>query len=179
LLNKRIYKGTDCGASISVCTPDGKWHHNGGDWTGIKEITGFTIQTIVEGSDVEINSSTFELPVTVAEVEAWMDDMEKQASFYWERDNSTHYLIQKGDDDVLRFRMEAWDDEPKDVWLIDTDTVAPEHIALAKKAVEAYWAEGNELDLGNGMRKVSTDVRIPVPGTGYTVREEETPDITY
>jgi len=180
LLNKRIYKGTDCGASISVLPKNGKWLHNGADgWDKVKEITAFTIQTIVEGSDVEINSDTFELPVTVAEVEDWCEDMEKQASFYWQRDNSTYYVIANATDDVMRFRIEEWDDEPKDVWFIDTDTVEPQHIELAKKAVEAYWAPGKELDNSNGTRKVSIDVRIPIPGTEYTVREGETPNITY
>ena len=86
-LNRRIYKDTDCGASISVETPDGTWHHNGEDWSGITEITGFTIQTIVEGSDAEVNSDTFALPVTHAEVEHWMSDMEDEADRLWHEAN--------------------------------------------------------------------------------------------
>lgn len=86
-LNRRIYKGTDCGASISVQTPDGKWHHCGEDWSGIKRIVAFTIQTIVEGSDAEVNSDEFTLPVTCEEVDRWVQDMEAEASRIWDEAN--------------------------------------------------------------------------------------------
>lgn len=82
-LNRRIYKDTSAGASISVLTPDGVWHHNGQDWSGIDEIVAFTVQTIIEGSDAEIQSEPFELPVTAAEVDAWLSDMEDQDEELW------------------------------------------------------------------------------------------------
>ena len=87
-LNRRIYRGTECGASISVRTPDGVWHHNGQDWSGIEEITAFTIQTIVEGSDAEVNSAPFVLPVTEEEVENWITHMESEADSLWREANS-------------------------------------------------------------------------------------------
>lgn len=86
-LNRRVYKGTDCGASISVRTPDGQWHHNGQDWTGITAITGFTIQTIVEGSDTTVDSDEFVLPVTRSAVDKWVRHMETEAGRLWDEAN--------------------------------------------------------------------------------------------
>jgi hypothetical protein len=86
-LNRQIYRNTDCGASISVRTPDGVWHHSGDDWSDIEEITAFKIQTIVEGSDAEVNSNVFELPVTVSEVDNWMAEMEAEADRLWHEAN--------------------------------------------------------------------------------------------
>lgn len=82
-LNRRIYKDTECGASISVQTPDGVWHHDGQDWSGITEIIAFTIQTIVEGSDAEINSNIFTFPVLTTAVDRWIEYMEEQADAIW------------------------------------------------------------------------------------------------
>jgi hypothetical protein len=82
-LNRRIYKDTDCGAHISVRTPDGKWHHNGDNWSKIKEINAFTIGTIIEGSDAEITSAPFFLPVPVASVDHWISNMEHEADDLW------------------------------------------------------------------------------------------------
>jgi hypothetical protein len=42
-------------------------------------LTGFTIQTTVEGSDAEVNSDVFPLGTTKAEVDAWIDRMEREA----------------------------------------------------------------------------------------------------
>ena len=86
-LNRRIYKGTDCGAWISVRTPDGKWHHNGQDWSSVKAIDAFLIGTIIEGSDAEIQSAPFILPVTKAEVGHYIADMETEADRLWQEAN--------------------------------------------------------------------------------------------
>jgi hypothetical protein len=90
-LNHRIYKATDCGASISVYLKDGTTVHNGDPrWdtlTGAEKIHGFTIQTIVEGSDAEVNSDLFCLPCTQAEVTGWIADMEAQADELWKAAN--------------------------------------------------------------------------------------------
>jgi len=86
-LNRRIYKDTASGASISVQTPDGKWHHNGQDWSKIRQIVAFTIQSIVEGSDAEVSSAPFVLPVTTAEVDHWIADMEEETDRLWHEAN--------------------------------------------------------------------------------------------
>lgn len=87
-LPRRIYNGTGCGASISLYLTRGKPLHSGGDprWQNLtreREIRGFSIQTIVEGSEAEVNSPEFKLPVSVAVVDAWMKDMEAEASRLW------------------------------------------------------------------------------------------------
>jgi hypothetical protein len=91
VLNKKIYKQTDCGASISVYLKDGTTVHNGDPrWdtlTGDEKIDGFTIQTIVEGSDAEVNSELFHVPCTQAEVTGWIADMEAQADELWKEAN--------------------------------------------------------------------------------------------
>jgi hypothetical protein len=48
---------------------------------------GFTIQTIVEGSDAEVNSVFFPLGTTKAEVDAWIEYMECEADHLWREAN--------------------------------------------------------------------------------------------
>lgn len=86
-LNRRVYKSTDCGASVSVQTPDGAWHHNGQDWAGIDTIVAFTLQTIVEGSDATVDSEPFVLPVLRATVDEWIQYMEAEATRLWNEAN--------------------------------------------------------------------------------------------
>jgi hypothetical protein len=82
-LNKRLHKDTDCGASISIQTLNGAWHHNGQDWTGISAIHAFTIQTMIEGSDVTVDSDVFVLPVPTDDVDKWMEYMEEESVRLW------------------------------------------------------------------------------------------------
>jgi hypothetical protein len=42
-------------------------------------LTGFTIQTTVEGSDAEVNSDVFPLGTTKVKVDAWIEHMEREA----------------------------------------------------------------------------------------------------
>jgi len=90
-LNRRIYKGTACGASISLELPD-RWIHNGDRdpaWATVTdaECTGFTIQTIVEGSDATVDSEPFRFPVTVANLDGWIEYMENEANSLWHEAN--------------------------------------------------------------------------------------------
>lgn len=90
-LNRRLYKDTDCGASISVRPANGPWVHNGDrKWDTMAAdtpIVAFTIQTIVEGSDATVDSDEFRLPVAGADVDAWITDMEVEASLLWQEAN--------------------------------------------------------------------------------------------
>jgi hypothetical protein len=106
MLNKRIYKDTDCGASISVfIAPEDEsefgdlpnyeepqWIHYGErafDYlTVASRLKAFTIQTIVEGSDATVDSQPFVLPVEQAEVWKWIEDMEAQADELWREANT-------------------------------------------------------------------------------------------
>jgi hypothetical protein len=88
-LSRRIYKDTNCGASISVqCMVDDMpvWFHNG-DSTILdgKKLVGFTIQTIVEGVEATVDIAF--MPVgttTTGQVREWIKDMESEASRLWD-----------------------------------------------------------------------------------------------
>jgi len=91
-LNRRIYKDTDCGASISIKPVGQEWIHCGMDarWqelTRESAIEAFSIQTIVEGSDATVDSDPFWLPVKEVEIKVWIDDMEAQADELWHEAN--------------------------------------------------------------------------------------------
>lgn len=105
-LNRRIYKGTDCGASISVYLARPRidqWgrietlpfqHHaihcGDDEWRSLTldtSIHSFTIQTIVEGSDATVDSEPFVLPVSTSDVQQWIDYMEAEAEMLWKEAN--------------------------------------------------------------------------------------------
>lgn len=90
-LNRRIYKDTDCGASLSLYLKDGTAIHNGDSrWDTLPmgtPIRGFTIQTIVEGSDATVDSDLFWVPCPVKWVDEWIKEMESRASELWEEAN--------------------------------------------------------------------------------------------
>jgi hypothetical protein len=94
-INRCTYKYSSCGHSLSVRMPDGEWVHNGDkDWddmTRETKIIAFSVQTIVEGSEMEVNMDPFELPVTHREVARAIKDMEAQADSEWRRMNHDHY----------------------------------------------------------------------------------------
>jgi hypothetical protein len=89
-LNRRIYKDTECGASISLQLANG-WLHNGDRrWETLPRSTpilGFTLQTIVEGSEATVDSPVFALPVRESEVREWIADMEAEAARLWDAAN--------------------------------------------------------------------------------------------
>lgn len=107
-LNKAVFHGTQCGASISLYTQNATAFHNGinnavdldinkmlcpvaQQWQGLTEQTelkGFTLQTIIEGSDAEINSSLFEFPVKKSDVTHFISEMEMEAETLWNEANS-------------------------------------------------------------------------------------------
>lgn len=51
------------------------------------ELTGFTIQSIVEGSDAEVASDVFRSGVDSADVVAWVENMEAETSRLWDAAN--------------------------------------------------------------------------------------------
>lgn len=50
-------------------------------------LTGFTIQSIVEGSDAEVNSDLFPIGTTKAEVDMWIEEMEAEVDRLWDEAN--------------------------------------------------------------------------------------------
>jgi hypothetical protein len=89
-LSRRMYKDTECGASLSFRLARGDsglhsvWYHSGDagrlDLTGTETLLGFSIQTIVEGSEVTIDSDEFIVPVDAKRVDDFIADMEAAAA---------------------------------------------------------------------------------------------------
>jgi hypothetical protein len=151
LLNKYLYKGTDCGASISIQTPDHEWHHNGEDWTGITEAIAFTIQTIVEGSDSTVDSEPFVLPVEAKKIDDWLEYMEQQARVLWEAANHEHYYL-RADGETIGILMLTWDGAEIDLWNEETSIPTEELKALSiDECVQNDYPETVELPPINGV----------------------------
>jgi hypothetical protein len=73
--DKSVYKGTACGA-----------------WMKTSPFS-VDIGSIVEGSDVEIAPIELVWPFTEEEFLAVLEDIDKEAQFYWERDNSEWFWV--------------------------------------------------------------------------------------
>lgn len=132
-LDRRIYKDTECGASISVCgyipeevdlwafgdtmdstpydmgegvdedeEPRGEkiWFHSGSDGPPSNFVLdGFTIQTIVENSEVTVDSGYFKAGVaTGADVDKWIEQMEAAADHEWRKENDPEAVREEWED---------------------------------------------------------------------------------
>lgn len=111
-LNKRIYSATKCGASLSLycgqgdddmihCGDNDGWADMDAvfdrmvrptslaevmvDMVAVKDMVpyGFSIQTIVEGSDATVDSGVMSFPILKSRVQSWIDEMESEAHFLW------------------------------------------------------------------------------------------------
>jgi hypothetical protein len=95
-LNRRVYKNTSCGASLSIQLADGEWIHNGDPrWqtlTGLEALACFTVQTIVEGSEATVDSGKIRFPVTINHLENILKEIEEEAARLWSEAN------EEGDD---------------------------------------------------------------------------------
>lgn len=91
-LNKAVYKGTSCGASISFFYNTGELVHGGSaeDATWADQESGlkyFYLSTIVEGSDAEFETCFMHLPVEESLIASELEILEKKASNAWTYDN--------------------------------------------------------------------------------------------
>ena len=104
-LNRTIFDNTSCGASLSLYLKDGTVLHNGakgwtsrevvrnkrGAMTGTRTVSipdttpikGFTVQTIIEGSEATVDSDLFWVPCPEKWVKEWMEEMEARATDLW------------------------------------------------------------------------------------------------
>lgn len=100
---RSLYEGVGCGPwSQLVLTEDRSLYYedkgaNDPDCLIDPDIIGIKIGSIVEGSDVEIGPELIRFPFSSGDLWETVEDINKQASFYWERDNTNDYLIKKGD----------------------------------------------------------------------------------
>ncbi|HUW48815.1 MAG TPA: hypothetical protein VMW36_08760, partial [Patescibacteria group bacterium] len=78
-------------------------------------LLGFTIQTIVEGSDVYVNGDFMEVPIATEKIQEWLDEMEKESDFYWKRDNWRWFTVIDPNNNGYSVEMTwegwNWDDE--------------------------------------------------------------------
>jgi hypothetical protein len=124
-LGRALYRGTDCGASISIygsyqgkaaavhspgTALDFGWDASTHQHLGSLDIPdglpdeflaeSFTVQTIVEGSEATVDSDHFYFGrCTTTQLKRWIADMEAEARFYWRRDNLSLYLVEDGSDE--------------------------------------------------------------------------------
>lgn len=89
-LSHRLYKDTNCGASISLIGESGTGFHNGNRTVLDKaKLKGFTIQTIIEGSEATVDSDLFVFGIaTVKDINEFIKYMEEEAQEIWEAANA-------------------------------------------------------------------------------------------
>ena len=89
-----------------------RWFHPGEKWPVTKKtnLLGFILRTNIDGSDVTVASEEFVVPVETARVSEWMKEMEKQADFYWNRDNLDHWRLLDPDGQEYFFETGGWDE---------------------------------------------------------------------
>jgi hypothetical protein len=162
-----VYKSVSCGPMIGFKI-DGSWVY--GDELpndiGAERIHGISVSSIVEGSDVEIPPTRFDENEEFTATDFWdaVDAVNKEAEFYWERDNTDWFRVWEHDTMLSTCHWTAfdgglaWDDEPED--------------PLVKDIVEAAIKREYDKDM------VPLPIRIELPGHGISIEGYEN-DSTY
>ena len=97
-----LYKATSCGPWVSFVVPGhGCRSSVYYESTEAREVqpawwsqcTGIDIGSIVEGSDVEVGPTRLHWPFTQAQLYEALKQVDAEASFYWERDNTTFFEV--------------------------------------------------------------------------------------
>jgi hypothetical protein len=141
------------------------WAHNGSElWNHITmdtKLLGFTIQSIVEGSDATVDSSEFVCPVDTKEVDDWIKEMEEETSRIWKAANTYLYeVVTKKKKQANYYVRLNWGDVE---W---EDEVPPKKL---KEKVEKYLKE-----IG------AEDLRTDLDGeAGFSLRYCEEPEYMY
>ena len=174
---RNVYKSTDCGPWVAFELSDGTalYYEDKQARVTLDEleekgitVTAIEIGSIVEGSDVEVNSILVEVDDSFTESEFWeaVNGVDEEAKFYWKRDNATYYSLRDDQGNVLVWcEWEHFDDDPR------CPPPGDQHFELAKVAGAALMGRSS---------KIPDDVPEPVPGhPGIFAWREETPDITY
>lgn len=95
---RAFYKSIGCGPWTCYTLRDGgKVYYeddraNKDDW--YEECDGVQFGSIVEGSDVEIDAEWLSFPFTSDELDAVLAGIDKEATFYWKRDNLEHFYLE-------------------------------------------------------------------------------------
>lgn len=172
LSKERVHGGCTC----QLFYEDSQASQDASEQNWWDSCTGIEIGSIVEGSDVEVGPEFLSFPFTEDDLDRTVKGIDDEASFYWERDNTTYYTVRKADGEVeLWCQWTEFADNPTGTW----DDDDQESLQLAIKAHKALWdPEANKL-AKNGSRMTSYEAMIPIEGTELFVREEPTPDYTY
>lgn len=149
---RAIYKATPCGPTIGFRV-NGKWIYNDDlyslpPWpvyamTGC--IDGVSVSSIVEGSDVEVPGEKLTGDFTEAQFWNLVEQVNKEATFYWDRDNSDWYgIVEKGDlSKMAHAKQEAWE---KEISLTDPDgIIASKDLQDRVKYLISQWDPKNEI----------------------------------
>lgn len=99
-LYRALYKGSDCGVSVGLLL----WQNGERGWVYCDDLPskgtlavhrpmGISITGYVEGSDVEL--FPIEFTERFDETAFWnaMEGIDKEASYYWDRDNHRHFIV--------------------------------------------------------------------------------------
>lgn len=164
------YKYTACGPWTVFYTPNAETEPGGlqrdsvyyeskqancTDW--IDSCTGIGIGSIVEGSDVNVDPINLTFPFTDEDLDKAISDVNEEACFYWDRDNSQYYSVNSEDGTHLFYCQ--WidgDDYPQ-------GTFDDKDLEFAKRCGEALFDSGED----------------EIQFEGFVVKAEDTPDITF
>ena len=195
------YKYTDCGPSIGFlirgvpadhkCRQGASWRKGTDDvWLYCDslgdlgtfadmeqagfEIVGVSLSSIVEGSDVEIDGVQFVAGEDSPTMDDWykaLDDINKEASFYWERDNCDWFWL-LGPEDDIGFHI-GWDG-------IEWDCAKPDDEKVVQ-ALEKWYKDGANTtwDQNVGMQTHKDGEWFDVPGLPGWQLQQWCNDATY
>jgi hypothetical protein len=143
MAGRSLYKGVDCGpwTSFPMDTEllyNSKGVENGVEWEKstmvdsiyyedrlakdtprdfLDHIKGVKVGSIVEGSDVEIDGFELEFPFDMNKFWEKVEEVDKEASFYWDRDNNQFLKATKGQKEfffkISCFGEIGWETVPK------------------------------------------------------------------
>jgi len=116
--------------------------------SALENCVGVKIGTIVEGSEVELETPVFLFPFSQVEFDQQVESLNSEASFYWDRDNvSTYHVVFKDTDYYVDFVNESsFEELPK---------------SIRKKVYD--FVQTSAIDN-------ATDDMIPIPGTRASVQ---------
>lgn len=104
---RNVYKYTDCGPWIRAVLTDGTivYYRDKSAYTlpMDTEVDHVEVGSIVEGSDVEVGPYEVYDPKEFWKV---VEEVNKEASYYWERDNTDLYLVMKKGFEPVIFRLD-------------------------------------------------------------------------
>ncbi len=134
---RSLYKYTDCGPWCRLALDDGDDIYyestKANESLDAYNIIGLEIGSIVEGSDVEVGPTLLKFPFTSEELWNTVEEINKEAVFYWERDNEDDFLVEVANEEYYfnsGWGLEFPEDMPEDV----------------QKFIEEHYDELEDLD---------------------------------